>query len=84
QFVPFHTLLYQAGARGIPVQLYEAATIDGAGTLQQFFHITLPQLRNTIVTSSTLMLTGSLTYFDVVYVLTAGGPGNATRLLPLD
>lgn len=84
QFVPFHTLLYQAGARGIPAQLYEAATIDGAGTVQQFFHITLPQLRNTIVTSSTLMLTGSLTYFDVVYVLTAGGPGNATRLLPLD
>jgi raffinose/stachyose/melibiose transport system permease protein len=84
QFVPFHTLLYQAGVRQIPVSLYEAATIDGATRWQQFRHITLPQLRYTIVTSSTLMLTGSLTYFDVVFVLTGGGPGDATRLLPLD
>ncbi|GAA1202809.1 sugar ABC transporter permease [Pseudonocardia alaniniphila] len=84
QFVPFHTLLYQAGVRQIPTSLYEAATIDGAGMLAQFRHITLPQLRYTIVTSSTLMLTGSLTYFDVVFVLTGGGPGTSTRLLPLD
>jgi raffinose/stachyose/melibiose transport system permease protein len=84
QFVPFHSLLYQAGVRGIPHHLYEAAAIDGAGRVKQFFHITLPQLRNTIITSSTLMITGSLTYFDVVFVLTGGGPGYATRLLPLD
>ncbi|MER7786751.1 sugar ABC transporter permease [Streptomyces sp. NPDC097640] len=84
QFVPFHTLLYQAGARQIPASLYEAASIDGAGRLAQFWHITLPQLRYTIVTSSTLMLVGSLTYFDLVFVLTGGGPGYATRLLPLD
>ncbi len=84
QFVPFHTLLYQAGARQIPAQLYEAAAIDGAGKLAQFRYVTLPQLRYTIVTSSTLMLVGSLTYFDVVFVLTGGGPGYATRFLPLD
>ena len=84
QFVPFHTLLYQAGARQIPASLYEASTLDGAGRIQQFRYITLPQLRNTIVTSSTLMVVGSLTYFDVVFVLTGGGPGYATRLLPLD
>ncbi|MBO8191989.1 sugar ABC transporter permease [Streptomyces oryzae] len=84
QFVPFHTLLYQAGTRQIPASLYEAAAIDGAGRLAQFRHITLPQLRYTIVTSSTLMLVGSLTYFDVVFVLTGGGPGLATRFLPLD
>lgn len=84
QFVPFHTLLYQAGARQIPTSLYEAAEIDGAGRVQQFLHITIPQLRYTIVTSSTLMLIGSLTYFDVVFILTGGGPGFATRLLPLD
>ncbi|NLU74370.1 sugar ABC transporter permease [Streptomyces sp. HNM0575] len=84
QFVPFHTLLYQAGARQIPASLYEAAAIDGAGRLAQFRRITLPQLRHTIVTSSTLMLVGSLTYFDLVFVLTGGGPGYATRLLPLD
>jgi raffinose/stachyose/melibiose transport system permease protein len=84
QFVPFHTLLYQAATRQIPESLYEAATLDGAGPLQQFRYITLPQLRYTVVTSSTLMVTGSLTYFDVVFVLTGGGPGNSTRLLPLD
>jgi raffinose/stachyose/melibiose transport system permease protein len=84
QFVPFHTLLYQAAVRQIPQALHEAATIDGAGRWQRFRHITLPQLRYTVVTSSTLMVTGSLTYFDVVFVLTGGGPGNATRLLPLD
>ncbi|WP_019807407.1 carbohydrate ABC transporter permease [Saccharomonospora halophila] len=84
QFVPFHTLLYQAGVRQIPGSLYEAAEIDGAGPVRQFFHITVPQLRYTIITSSTLMLVGSLTYFDLVFVLTGGGPGDATRLLPLD
>lgn len=83
QFVPFHTLLYQAGVRQIPRSIYEAAAIDGAGAVAQFFRITLPQLRYTIVTSSTLMLVGSLTYFDVIFILTGGGPGIATRLLPL-
>jgi raffinose/stachyose/melibiose transport system permease protein len=84
QFMPFHTLLYQGGVRQIPVQLYEASQIDGANRLQQFFHITLPQLKYTIITSSTLMLVGSLTYFDLVFVMTEGGPGNATRILALD
>lgn len=84
QFVPFHTLLYQGGVRQIPKSLYEAAELDGAGRVRQFFHITLPQLRYTIITSSTMMLVGSLTYFDLVFVLTGGGPGDATRMLPLD
>ncbi|WP_200837816.1 carbohydrate ABC transporter permease [Ruania rhizosphaerae] len=83
-FVPLHSLLYQAGVRQIPAALYEAATLDGAGRLAQFAHITLPQLRYTIITSSTLMLVGSLTYFDLIFVLTGGGPGGATRILPLD
>jgi raffinose/stachyose/melibiose transport system permease protein len=83
-FIPFHSLIYQAGVRQIPGSLYEAATIDGAGKVKQFLFITLPQLRYTIITSSTLMLVGSLTYFDLVFVLTQGGPGNATRILPLD
>jgi raffinose/stachyose/melibiose transport system permease protein len=84
QFIPFHTLLYQAAVRQIPATFYEAAMIDGATRAQQFWRITLPQLRNTIVTSTTLILVGSLTYFDVVFILTGGGPGYATRLLPLD
>ncbi len=84
QFIPFHTLLYQGGVRQIPVQLYEAAQIDGANRVRQFFHITLPQLKYTIITSSTLMLVGSLTYFDLIFVMTEGGPGNVTRILALD
>lgn len=83
QFIPFHTLLYQAGARQIPQVLYEAARIDGASTVQRFFYVTLPQLRYTVVTSTILILTGSLTYFDVIFVMTGGGPGFATRILPL-
>ncbi len=83
QFVPFHTLIYQGGVRQIPTSLYEAAQIDGAGRMQQFFSITLPQLKYTIITSSTLMVVGSLAYFDLIFVLTGGGPGYATRLLPL-
>ena len=84
QFVPFHSLIYQGGVQQIPKSLYEAAQLDGAGRVRQFFSITLPQLKYTIVTSSTLMLVGSLTYFDLVFALTGGGPGTATRILPLD
>jgi len=83
QFVPLHTLIYQGGVKQIPRSLYEAAEIDGAGRVQQFFSVTLPQLKYTIITSSTLMVVGSLTYFDLIFVLTGGGPGYATRLLPL-
>jgi raffinose/stachyose/melibiose transport system permease protein len=83
QFIPFHALLYLAGARQIPHSLYEAAQIDGAGTFSKFFSITLPQLRYTIVTSTILILTGALTYFDLIWVMTQGGPGFATRILPL-
>jgi xylobiose transport system permease protein len=82
QFVPFHMLLYQAAARNIPQSLYDAATIDGASRWGVFRHITLPQLRNTIVTSSTIMIVGSLTYFETVLLLTDGGPGGATRVVP--
>ncbi|MEK0153558.1 sugar ABC transporter permease [Arthrobacter oryzae] len=83
QFVPFHTLIYQGGVRQIPTSLYEAAEIDGAGRFRQFWNITLPQLKYTVITSSTLMVVGSLAYFDLIFVLTGGGPGYSTRLLPL-
>lgn len=84
QFIPFHSLLYQGGANQIPVSLYEAAKIDGATPWYSFFFITLPQLKYTIATSTVLILTGSLTYFDLIYVLTLGGPGDATQVLAMD
>ncbi|MFF7319818.1 carbohydrate ABC transporter permease [Streptomyces albogriseolus] len=84
QFIPFHSLIYQGGVQQIPKSLYEAAQLDGAGRVRQFFSITLPQLKYTIITSSTLMVVGSLTFFDLIFVLTEGGPGDATRVLALD
>ncbi|AGZ41876.1 carbohydrate ABC transporter permease [Actinoplanes friuliensis] len=84
QFIPFHSLIYQGGVRQIPTSMYEAAQIDGAGRVRTFFSITLPQLKYTIITSSTLMVVGSLTFFDLIFVLTAGGPGDATRVLALE
>ncbi|GII55887.1 ABC transporter [Planotetraspora thailandica] len=84
QFIPFHSLIYQGGVRQIPRTMYEAAEMDGAGRVRKFFSITLPQLKYTIITSSTLMVVGSLTFFDLIFVLTAGGPGDATRVLALD
>ena len=84
QYIPFHSLIYQAGVRQIPTSMYEAAALDGAGRIRQFFSITLPQLKYTIITSSTLMVVGSLTFFDLIWVLTAGGPADATRVLAVE
>jgi xylobiose transport system permease protein len=84
QFIPFHMLLYQAAARNIPKVLYDAATIDGATRAQMFWNITVPQLRNTIITSSTIMIVGSLTYFETILLLTNGGPGQSTYTVPFE
>ncbi len=80
QFTPFHTLIYQGAARGIPPVLYQAADIDGAGTVRKFFAITVPQLRNTAITSIILMIVGGLTTFETVLILTNGGPGTDTTI----
>ncbi|QQE78194.1 carbohydrate ABC transporter permease [Alicyclobacillus sp. SO9] len=83
QFIPFNSLLYQSGVRQIPDSLYEAAMLDGANPIQTFFRITLPQLKYTIVTTTVLILTGTLTYFDLIYVVTNGGPGDSTNVLAM-
>lgn len=80
QFTPLHALLYQGGARAVPQVLYQAAAVDGAGRVRQFLHITLPQLRNTVITSVILMVVGGLTTFDTVLILTQGGPGTDTTV----
>ncbi|WP_211298981.1 carbohydrate ABC transporter permease [Kineococcus rhizosphaerae] len=84
QWIPFHSLIFQGATRQIPVSMYEAAQLDGAGRVRQFFSITLPQLKNALITSSTLVIVGSLTSFDLIFVLTGGGPNDATRVLALD
>ncbi|MCC9205217.1 carbohydrate ABC transporter permease [Arthrobacter sp. zg-Y769] len=80
QFTPFHTLIYQGAAKSVPPVLYQAAEIDGAGRARQFFSITLPQLRNSIITSVILMVVGGLTTFETVLILTNGGPGTDTTI----
>nr|WP_245203635.1 sugar ABC transporter permease [Ammoniphilus resinae] len=81
QFAPFYMILFKAGIVGIPEELYEAAQIDGANKWKQFTHITFPLLMPTIVSSSILAIVGSLKTFDLFYIMTGGGPNNATELM---
>jgi raffinose/stachyose/melibiose transport system permease protein len=81
QYIPFYMVLYLAGYGTIPEELYEAASIDGATRNQYFWRVSLPLLRPTIISGLTLSIIGSLKYFDLVYVMTGGGPGVATELM---
>jgi raffinose/stachyose/melibiose transport system permease protein len=72
--------LLVAGVQKIPTDLYEAARIDGAGPVSEFFAVTLPGLRNEIVVVLVLTVTAALRNFDVIYVMTQGGPGSSTEV----
>jgi raffinose/stachyose/melibiose transport system permease protein len=74
----FAMVLFMAGVEKIPQSLYEAASLDGAGAIRQFWSITLPGLRNEMVVVSVLTVTNALTSFDIVYLMTVGGPGTST------
>lgn len=71
-------LIFLAGLRGIPTALYEAAKIDGAGPFLRFWHITIPMLTPTILFSLVMGIIGSFQIFTQVYIMTSGGPNNAT------
>lgn len=81
QFIPFYMILFMAALVGIPNELYEAATIDGASSWKAFWRITLPLLFPTITNAAVLCLVGSLKYFDLIHVLSGGGPNHASELL---
>jgi raffinose/stachyose/melibiose transport system permease protein len=81
QFIPFYMLIFQAALASIPGELHDAAMIDGATENQFFWRIVLPMLQGTIRTSAVLSLIGSLRYFDLIYVLTGGGPSGSTELM---
>jgi raffinose/stachyose/melibiose transport system permease protein len=81
QYAPFYMVLFKAAIVGIPEDLYEAASIDGANAGHRFFYITFPLLIPTIITSSTLAVVGSLKAFDIFYIMTGGGPNHQTELL---
>jgi ABC-type sugar transport system permease subunit len=79
--VPFVAILFLAGLSKIPPMLYRAARLDGANAWQQFRHITLPLLRPTIAVAVILQTLWALRIFDLIYVLTKGGPAGGTVLL---
>jgi ABC-type sugar transport system permease subunit len=84
QYAGYNMLFFLAGLQGIPSQLYEAAAIDGAGRIQQFFRVTLPLLRPTMLFVLVTGVIGSFQVFDTVYVLTNGGPGDATQVMNIN
>lgn len=77
----FPMLLYLAALQGIPDELYEAATVDGASRSQQFWHITMPSLRPAHYIVLALSLIDSFKVFDMIYAMTYGGPGTATQVM---
>jgi ABC-type sugar transport system permease subunit len=79
--VGFPMLLYLAALQGISADMYEAATVDGATKLQQFWHITMPSLRPAHYIVIALSLIDSFKVFDLIYAMTYGGPGTATQVM---
>jgi multiple sugar transport system permease protein len=76
--VPFFTIAFLAGLKAIPADRYEAATVDGASSWQRFVHVTLPGLRHVITVTVTLSSIWTFNNFDLIWLLTQGGPGDAT------
>jgi len=73
-------VLFLAGIQKIPYTLYEAARVDGAGHVREFFAVTLPGLRGELAVALTLTVITALRTFDLIYVSTAGGPGTSTTV----
>jgi len=83
EWTPLMFLILLAGLQSLPLEPFEAARVDGAGAWRTFVDHTLPMLRPTILVAVSLRSIDALTTFDQVYVLTHGGPGNATQLISI-
>jgi multiple sugar transport system permease protein len=79
---PFYTMSFLAGLKAIPKELYEAARIDGANRVQEFWYITLPQMSKVFIVVVMLSIIWTSTNVVIVLILTNGGPANATQILP--
>jgi ABC-type sugar transport system permease subunit len=77
---PFFGVCYLAAMQSIPAQLYEVASVDGAGTWRRFWHITLPGLKHIMLVTILLSFIWTINDFNIVYVMTRGGPGTATQV----
>ena len=78
--VPFFAIMLLAGLQAIPTELYEAARVDGASVTQRFWSITLPMLRPIIVVATATRIVWTFNYADLIFVMTSGGPANATQI----
>jgi len=78
---PFTMVMLLAALQGIPEDLYEAAKIDGAGSVKSFFNITLPSLKGTMLTVGLLDTIWTFRHFDIIFALTGGGPMNSSNVL---
>src|SRR6266542_5228811 len=78
--VPFFAIMLLAGLQAIPTELYEAARVDGASVGQRFRHITLPMLKPIIVVATATRIVWTFNYADLIFVMTSGGPANATQI----
>lgn len=83
KWIGFAFAIYLAALQEIPIELYEAAELDGAGGFKSFLHVTLPMLKRTFLTLMILITAGAFQTFDLVYSMTGGGPGRSTAVLPL-
>jgi multiple sugar transport system permease protein len=84
RYFPFVTLMLLAGLQNIPPELYEVASIDGAGAWRRFVHITWPLLRPVWSIVLILQIVWTIREFDLVYLITRGGPGNSTSVIGVD
>jgi multiple sugar transport system permease protein len=80
---PFFAIAYLAGMQAIPSEQYEAAEVDGANAWQRFLFITVPSLRHVMLVTVMLSLIWTANTFDIVFIMTRGGPSNATEVFPM-
>jgi len=76
----FAMILFIAGVQKIPTELYDAAKVDGAGAISEFFNVTLPNLRGEIIVALIFTVTLALRNFDLIWITTGGGPGTSTMI----
>jgi raffinose/stachyose/melibiose transport system permease protein len=81
QWVGYVMILFIVAIQAIPEELYESARIDGANLVSQFIHITVPLVRETTLVMTTITVIGAFKVFDIVWVMTAGGPNHASEVL---
>ena len=81
QYTGYVMVIVLAGMQSVSQELYEAAALDGANEVQKFFSVTLPSIRNVIIAVILITMIGAVKVFDLIYILTRGGPANASQVM---